>query len=169
MTIQDCSASKASIAHWRTEMACSSYKQKSQHCQKEQSYRYTTQNRDRLASPQGPADTGYAGDYWQLIQHTRRTCWSTQATQEDTLHTIKNTVSSSGRATRGLQENNNQAQIHLRTSIKQQKIQTKRNHRCGKARQPSGSREAQSCQTRYSNSLQQRRSQGASHRGSHHK
>ena len=55
-------------------------------------------------------------------------------------------------------------QIHLRTSTKKQKIQTKHNHRYGKARQPSGSRKAQSCQKRYSNNLQQRHSQGASHR-----
>ena len=46
---QDYSASKASTAHWRTEMACSSNQQKSQHCQKEQSYRYIAQNKDRLA------------------------------------------------------------------------------------------------------------------------
>ena len=44
-------------------------------------------------TPQGPADTGYAGDYWQF--NTRRTCQSTPSIQEDTLHTIKNTVSSS--------------------------------------------------------------------------
>ena len=48
VTIQDYSTSKASTALWRTEMACSSYKQKSQHCQKEPSYRYTTQNKNRL-------------------------------------------------------------------------------------------------------------------------
>ena len=44
------------------------------------------------------------------VQHTRRTCQSTQAIQQDAFHTIKNTVSSSSRATRGLQENNNQVQ-----------------------------------------------------------
>ena len=53
-------------------MACSSYKQKSQHCQKEQSYRYTDQGQIGMIAPtttltpQGPADTGYAGGYWQF-------------------------------------------------------------------------------------------------------
>ena len=42
--------------------------------------------------------------YWTrrrllAVQHTRRTCQSTQAIQEDTFHTIKNTVSSPSRAT----------------------------------------------------------------------
>ena len=41
-------------------------------------------------TPQGPADTGYAGDYWQF---------NTKAIQEDTFHTINNTVSSPSRAT----------------------------------------------------------------------
>ena len=145
MTIQDYSASKVSTAHWRTEMACSSYKQKSQHCQKEQSYRYTTQNKDRLAcsadhnafTPQGPADIGYAGDYW-----------------EDTFHTVKNTVSSPSRAQPS--DSRTVQRIRLRTSVKQWKSQTKHNHTCGKEKQHSGSRKAQNCQKHSSNSLQQR-------------
>ena len=49
VTFQDYSAPKDPTAHWRTEMACSSYKQKSQHCQEEQSYRYTAHSNDRFA------------------------------------------------------------------------------------------------------------------------
>ena len=38
-------------------------------------------------TPQGPADTGYAGDDWQF--NTKSTCQSTQARQEDTFHTTE--------------------------------------------------------------------------------
>ena len=51
MTIQGYNTSKDSTAHWRTEMACSSYKQKSQHCQKEQSYRCTEQGQIGMIAP----------------------------------------------------------------------------------------------------------------------
>ena len=71
MTIQGYSTSKDSTAHWRTEMACSSYKQRSQHCQREHTHS-TEQGQIGMIgptttlTPQGPADTGYAGDYWQF-------------------------------------------------------------------------------------------------------
>ena len=41
-------------------------------------------------TPQGPADTGYAGDYWQFNIKGKLV----RVIQEDTLHTTKNTTSS---------------------------------------------------------------------------
>ena len=82
------------------------------------------------------------------VQHNRRTCQSTQATHEDTLHTIKNTVWQSQqnnlRTTGEQPSGSRMVQLtRLRTSVKQWKSQTKHNSKCGKEKQHSGSRKAQ--------------------------
>ena len=107
MTTQDYSTSKASIAHWRTENGL--FFLQAEITTLPKGTKLQTHNTEQghigmiaptaTLTPQGPADTGYAGDYWQSIQ-------------EDTFHTIKNTASSSSRTTRGLQENNNQTGRH---------------------------------------------------------
>ena len=78
--------------------------------QRAKGFNSALENRNGPRRNHNVADTGYAGDWLLAVQHTRRTCESKQAIQEDTFHSVKNTVSSPIRATRGLQENNHQIQ-----------------------------------------------------------
>ena len=111
-------------------------------------------------TPQGPADTGYAGDYWQFntqgkLVRAHRQYRKTCPVPAEQLEDYRRIRSKDG-ATNTFED-------------KYQITDAPNNSKCGKEKQHSRSRKAQHCQKHYSNSLQQRHSQGASYRRSHHK
>ena len=84
VTMPDYSATKDLTAQWRTETACSSYKQKSQHYQKEQGYGHTAHSKDRLA---GCTDCNLHHKALRTQGTQETTSQGAQAIQEDALHT----------------------------------------------------------------------------------
>ena len=110
-------------------------------------------------TPQGPADTGYAGGYWQLntqgepvrVHRQYRKTLFTPSTIQPQQNNLKTTEESDPRT----------AQRTRLTSAKYEMLKTKHNSKCGKEKQHSGLRKAQQHQRHCSNSLQQRHSKSA--------
>ena len=123
-------------------------------------------------TPQGPADTGYAGDYWQFNtqgelvrahRQYRKTLFTPSRTQcpvpaEQLEDYRKTTIRSKDGATNTFEDK-------YQTTEDPNKAQPQ----MWKGETAFRIKKATCCQKRYSDSLQQRHSQGASHRGSHHK
>ena len=151
--LRDYSISKVSTAHWRTEITTLPKGTKLQTHNTQQGQIGMIAPTTTL-TPQGPADTGYAGDYWQFNTQGELVRVHRQYRKTLLTHHQEHSVQSqqSNLRTTGKQPSDSRMvqQIRLRTSIKQWKGQTK---------------QGQNCPKHYSNSLQQRHSQGARHYG----